>query len=79
MMTHRELFFAVAHGKRPRIIPFVPDITDWYGGQHRVPGTPLKYGPGVFVPGDDPIKLERGHRHPRGIPGPEPDGHPRKV
>lgn len=60
MMTHRELFFAVAHGNRPRIIPFVPDITDWYGGQHRIPGAPLKYGPGVFVPGDDPIKFERG-------------------
>ncbi len=59
-MTHRDLFFAVVRGRRPRRIPFVPDITDWYCGQHRTPGTPLKYGPGVFVPSDDPIKFERG-------------------
>ncbi len=59
-MTHRELFFAIVRGKRPAQIPFVPDITDWYGGQHRNPGEPLKYGPGVFVPSDDPIKWEKG-------------------
>ena len=59
-MTHRELFFDIVNGKRPARIPFVPDITDWYGGQHRNPGEPLNYGPGVFVPQDDPIKFERG-------------------
>lgn len=59
-MSHRSLFFDVARGRRPARIPFVPDITDWYGGQHRNPGEPLRYGPGVFVPSDDPIKFERG-------------------
>ena len=59
-MEGRELFFKVCRGERPEEIPFVPDITDWYLGQHRNPGEPLKYGPGVYIPDDDEIKYERG-------------------
>ncbi|WP_312641146.1 uroporphyrinogen decarboxylase family protein [Hydrogenoanaerobacterium sp.] len=59
-MTHRQLFFDVCNLKHPQQIPFAPDVTDWYLGQHRNPGESLKYGPGVYIPDDDPIKLERG-------------------
>ena len=59
-MTHRETFFQIVGGKRPKQPLFVPDITDWFLGQHRNPGEPLKYPPGVFIPDDDPIKFEKG-------------------
>lgn len=59
-VTHRQLFFDMCAGNRPLKIPFVPDITDWYLGQHRNPGEPLKYAPGVYIPEEDSIKYEKG-------------------
>ena len=59
-MTYRELFKNVCKGNRPDQVLFAPDITDWYLGQHRKLGEPLKFGPGVYIPDDDPIKFEHG-------------------
>ncbi len=59
-MNHRQLFFEICAGKQPSQVPFVPDITDWYLGQHRNIGEPLKYAPGVYIPDEDPIKYEKG-------------------
>lgn len=57
-MTDRELFFAIARGEPTDRLYFCPDITDWYLGNHRGPGEPLKYGPGVFIPEEDSIRHE---------------------
>lgn len=57
-MTNRECFFAIANGKKPDRAYFAPDITDWYLGNHRGEGEPLKYGPGVMIPDDDSIRYE---------------------
>ena len=59
-MTHRETFFQIVSGKRPRQPLFAPDITDWYLGQHRKRGEPSRYPPGVFISDDDPIKFDMG-------------------
>jgi hypothetical protein len=36
---------------------FAPDITDWYNGNHTPGGKERKYGPGCYVPDNDPIKI----------------------
>lgn len=59
-MTHREHFFAVLEGRRPRGMPFFPDITDWYVGRRTPRGAPRPFDPGAFVPDDDPIHDRRG-------------------
>ena len=55
-MTHREEYFAVAEGKKPYNMPFVPDITDWYNGNHTAYGEAVVHGPAVYVPDEDSIK-----------------------
>lgn len=57
-MTHRERFFSIAKLQSPDRLYFAPDITDWYLGNHRGPGEPLKYAPGVFIPDEDSIRHE---------------------
>ena len=59
-MTKREQYFAVAEGNKPVNMPFIPDITDWYNGNHTPPGQPRVNGPAVYVPDDDPVKLYDG-------------------
>lgn len=63
-MTHREHFFQVLTGQRPARMPFFPDITDWYVSARTPHGQPRPYGPGEFIPDDDPI-----HK----LPGTMPD------
>lgn len=57
-MTHRQCFFEIANCRYPDRAYFSPDITDWYLGNHRGEGEALKYGPGVMIPDDDPIRHE---------------------
>lgn len=63
-MTHRDCFFEIANCRFPDRACFCPDITDWYLGNHRGPGEPLKYGPGVMIPDEDPIR----HEHQEHLP-----------
>ena len=56
MMTHRDAYFSVVAGKKPRNMPFVPDITDWYNGRHTPTGEARIHGPGCYIPDDDSVK-----------------------
>ncbi|MCE9615664.1 MAG: hypothetical protein K8T26_15455 [Lentisphaerae bacterium] len=62
-MTHRDHFFSILEGKRPKRMPFFPDITDWYVANRVPPGQARPYGPGDFIPDDDPI-----HKLPGTLP-----------
>jgi hypothetical protein len=62
-MQYRDLFFSILEGRQPAAVPFFPDITDWYVANRVAPGAPRPYGPGEFIPDDDPI-----HRQPGTIP-----------
>ena len=64
-MTHRECFFEIINGRYPDRAYFCPDITDWYLGNHRAENEPLKYGPGVMIPDDDPIRHENQSHLPK--------------
>ena len=55
-MTHRERFFQILEGKRPKNIPFIPDITDWYNGNHTPKGCAMKHGAGCYIPDNDDIR-----------------------
>ena len=59
-MTSREHFFAVAEGKKPVNMPFVPDITDWYTGRQTPDGEARKFGAAEYIPDSDPIKNYNG-------------------
>lgn len=55
-MSGRKRYFNVVEGRKPSKMPFVPDITDWYNGNHTPPGKPRKHGPAVYIPDEDPIR-----------------------
>ena len=54
-MTPRAHFELVLNGQKPANMPFVPDIVTWYIDKRTPAGEAHKYGPGEFVPDDDPI------------------------
>ena len=54
-MTHREHFFSVLEGKKPKNMPFMPDITDWYTSMRTPEGEARKFGPAEFIPDSDPF------------------------
>jgi hypothetical protein len=56
----RERFFAVLEGRNCADVPFIPDITDWYVANRTPPGQARPYGPGEFIPDDDPLHLCHG-------------------
>ena len=58
--SHRDRFFAILEGRRPRDIPFIPDITDWYIANRTPPGEPRAYSPGQFISDDAPLHRCRG-------------------
>lgn len=41
-------------------MPFVPDITDWFVGNHAPKGEPRKYRPGALVSDSEPIREYQG-------------------
>lgn len=54
-MTHRERFFEVLEGAKPKAMPFMPDISDWYVGIRTPAGQPRKWGCAQFIPDDVPF------------------------
>ena len=55
-MTHRQRYFSVVEGHKPDNMPFIPDITDWYNGNHTPKGKERKHAPGAYIPDDDDIR-----------------------
>jgi len=55
MGNHREHFLSVLEGQHPENMPFFPDMTDWYVANRIPDGAQRTYGPGEFIPDDDPI------------------------
>lgn len=48
-MTHREHILAVLEGKKPKNMPFFPDITDWYVDKRTPAGEARLFEPGQFI------------------------------
>ena len=62
-MTHRERFFDILNGGKPRQAAFFPDISDWYGARRTPRGQPQWFGCGRLVADDHPL-----HRVPGDMP-----------
>ncbi len=58
--SHRDRFFSVLEEKKLSMVPFIPDITDWYIFHRTPPGEARKHSPGAFIPDSDPIHQYRG-------------------
>jgi hypothetical protein len=54
-VTHRELFFSILEGKKPAVVPFMPDISDWYVAGRSEPGKPRRFGCAQFIPDNSPF------------------------
>jgi len=60
-MTHREHFMAVMRGAdKSSLVPFFPDITDWYSAQRCEPGMSRVGGYGTFLSDAHPVHKVRG-------------------
>jgi uroporphyrinogen-III decarboxylase len=60
IMNHRDRFFALLEGRPVDRVPFFPDIQSWYDSRRVPAGLEQKYGPGSFIPDDDPYHKARG-------------------
>ena len=60
MPSHRDLFFSILAGERPKQVPFVPDITDWYVLHRTAPGQMPEYSPGSLIPDSSPVHMSPG-------------------
>lgn len=54
-MTQRGLFFQVIKGKQSPVIPFFPDISDWYKVRRLPRGRAHEVPTGSFIPDDAPF------------------------
>ena len=62
--SHRERFFALLEGREIDRPLFFPDIQSWYDARRVPAGHEQKYGPGSFIPDEDPYHRDRGTMPP---------------
>lgn len=65
LMSHRDRFFALLEGRELDRAPFFPDIQSWYDARRVPAGEEQKYGPGCFIPDDDPYHRVAGTMPPQ--------------
>ncbi len=62
LMTKRELFFQLVKGQGTPVVPFFPDISDWYKVRRLPLDSVHEIPTGSFIPDDAPLHANPGRR-----------------